>query len=301
MEKSDRQATISLEYSWPFGLFAENTSPESRLFASYGQIRTGKPLGSLTYLFLRTSDPIPHSTEKRFWLKKLWNNISPTRRHPIYHTLPRLLGTLCHTAGGMLLYFPGYRGTSIQAYDKHKLGSRRDPFLIDHFSLEPGFERWHITAYDKARVRRLKVMTVADERVFWFAMSVRAATEFEPVYRNNRVQFACPDDDARRRVYDAQRASEGAVSQIVESPIPITTGPAFWHIEFTVSQRAVDGFPKPAHHLPVKPLAETVFSSSDPLPMRSHVVRLPSFEGAVIVTAALVPGKLSLPVILTHP
>ena len=140
MKTSDSRARIKFQRHFPFGLLDENRNPASRLFIPFRQIiETGKPIGTINPLFLRTAEPLPSKASRGFRLKKLWNNLSPTRRAAIYQTLPRLLGTLCHTATGMLLFFPGYGGTFIQAYNKSS--SPGKPFPLDHLTLEPQFGR----------------------------------------------------------------------------------------------------------------------------------------------------------------
>jgi len=222
-------------------------------------------------------------------------------RDHIYRSLVRLLGTLCYTPRGMLLYFPGYRGTFVTGYDQvFNPVNRRDPFPVDHFSLEPGFNRWHITASDKSRVQNLSVKQLAENMVFWFSMSVQQASEFEAICRKNTWSFQCPDNDARRRGQEVVRACEGAVFQIVKSPGPlVSNGTNFWHIEFVVSRKPVTGFPAPPLHLPPKPLADIRLAAGQ-FPARSHVVRLQNFEGAVIISVTLLPGTLSVPILLTH-
>jgi hypothetical protein len=52
----------------------------------------------------------------------------------------------------MIVYFPGFRAAFIQAYDTQlKPNIRREPFLLDHFTLEPAFDRWHITTSDAGK------------------------------------------------------------------------------------------------------------------------------------------------------
>jgi hypothetical protein len=299
---SDDHATLLLDRRWSFGLYDQNTDVDSRLFRPYYRIvESGGPIGTLNYLFLRTGEPLPRNASRGFRLQKLWNDFSPTRHNPIYRTLMRLLGTLCYSPRGMLLYFPGYRGTFITGYDrKFEPINRREPFMVDHFSLEPNFARWHMTATDRSRVQRLNVMPLNGDLVFWFAMSVQRVSEFEPIHRQNSWSFKCPDNDAERRVSDIGRACDGAVFQIVESPaLPSSDDPTFWHLEFDVSRSPVDGYPAPPLHLPPKPLAD-INSSSRQIPARSHVVRLPHFHGAVVISATILSGKLSVPVLLTH-
>jgi len=279
---------------WPFGVYEHQENQDSLLFRPYRRLgETGAPMGTLNHLFLPTGEPFPRTVTKGLRLLRLWDTISPARRHPILRTTVRLLGTLCYSDGGMILYFPGYH-----AWQPGKGGI---PFLVDHFSLEPGLDRWHITGVDKSRVRYLGVKEIAPDLIYWFAISVQEALKFELIYRESTFTFPCPDSDARRRMCVAISATKDAVFNIIECPdARLDDGPSFWHIEFAVKRGAPpDLLPSFPLHLPPVPLADVRTSAQ--LPVRAHTVRLVGFDGTVLITATRISGRLTFPFILGHP
>ncbi len=294
---------LSLTRTWPFGLYADNPSHESLLFAPFRRIAaTGAPTGKLTYLFLNTGEPLPGAARKGHRLAKWYDRLSPTRRAPIFHTHIRFLGSIAHSPGGMVLYFPGFSGAYIHGIDSRSARptERRDDFRTHHFSLEPTFNRWHITSLDGERVARLGVEPHGTDELFWFAMSIREVSDLESIYRRNRWLCEIPSTDGHRRFTDIASACDGAVFQIVECPdARVDAGPAFWHFEFTVRRSPVYDFPQPAMHLPRPPVA-TITSDVHRLAIRSHVVRLPGFAGGIVIVATRVSGTLSFPILLTH-
>ncbi len=294
---------------WPFGLYAHNRSPESRLLSAYSRIASiGAPTGSINYLFLNAEEPLPRESEKGFGLAQWWDEVAPwRRRRPYSRTLMRLLGVLCYTSGGMLLYFPGYRGTWISGYDRAlNPADRRDPFEVDHFTLEADFQRWHITARDGQRVRRLSVDSFAPDLIFWFAMTVHRASEFEAIYRRNTWFFDCPGSDAKRRLEDIVESEHGVEFQVVERPdaartIPCQAGDVshLWHFQFLVKLGSANDLPAPRLILPSAPLAS--IEKLTQIPVRRRAINLRGFNGSIVVDAARLSGNLSVPVLLTHP
>jgi hypothetical protein len=290
---------------WPFGRYAVNPDPKSLLFRPYRRLATsGAPTGTFSLMFLDAVEPLPHSAAKGFRLLRLWDTVAPTRRHPVYHSEFKLLGSLCYTRGGMLLYFPGYRSTFITGYTRQFTPTdHRDNFTADHFSLEPNMQRWHISAEDETHLRGFGVMSLPDDVIFWFGMTVRTASEFEPIYRRSRWSFDYPDADSKRRLDDVVRARQDSVFNIIECPdATVDHGPSLWHFEFTVKRGAVESpDPTPALHFPPEPLARINPSTPFPaLPVRSHRIQLPTFDGAVFLSTTRISGTLSVPILLTH-
>jgi hypothetical protein len=295
--------TLTLTMRWPFGRYAVNPDPESLLFRPYRRLATsGAPTGTFSLMFLNAAEPLPPSAAKGFRLLKLWDAVSPTRRHPIYQNEFKLLGSLCYTPGGMLLFFPGYRSTFITGYTRQFTPTdRRDNFIVDHFSLEPNMQRWHISGHDGTHLRGFGVLSLPDDVLFWFAMTVQAASEFEPIYRRSRWTFHCPDTDSRRRHDDVLRAREDSVFNIIECPdATVDDGPSLWHFEFTVKRDAVESpYPTLPLHFPPEPLARINPSTRlSGLPLRSHRIQLPTFNGSAFVSTTRISGTLSVPVLL---
>jgi len=292
--------TLVLTRVWPFGLYKTDTNEDGLLFRPYRRIATtGGPTGTLNYAVIQTDEPLPKPIEKGFWRERVYDRILPWRRGPIHRTIPRLLGSFCYT-GRMILFFPGFRGTYLTGFDKHdQRDNRRTDFLTDHFSLEPNFDRWHVTSFRNEYVKGFRTIRLKPNLVFWFGMSVEANTEFEAICRVTSWTFQCPDSDSQRRFDDAFAASRDSQPHIIAAPDSrVDNGSWFWHFEVVLQLGEFASYPATPFHLPY-PFA-TIRSNVRELHVRSHPLRLPGFEGIIFITASRLSGSLSEPIILAH-
>jgi hypothetical protein len=277
---------LTLQFKWPFGLSEHNTSGDSALFRVFSRIKDGPPLGSFNVLFLDTGQPLPSSLVGA----AIQNDV-------------RFLGALVHSQSGMILYVPGFRGSKITRFDDHlRPGRILDPFQIDHFSLEPGFDRWHITNTDRdERLQRLRVKRVTSDLVYWFGMSIRDYADLEPAYRHNTWSFSSPATDSKRRFDNIVDAYKNAKPHIIQaSNARIDSGPAFLHLQFVVRTGKARVRSAITELFPLPPLA-TILTPQNQVPVCVHSVKIPGFLGAIDVAATMLSGTLSDAVVVTCP
>ncbi len=145
---------LRITQALPFGIEKEGREIHSALFEPWRRLaETGKPTGTANFMFLDGQEAMPIGC--RTILRACWQTLTRAPERAYAWRLVRVLGAVCHTPGGQLLYFPGFTGTSLTAYDhKGRVLKDQNPFLVDHFTLESNFRTWHITPRDAARNRR---------------------------------------------------------------------------------------------------------------------------------------------------
>ena len=227
------------------------------------------------------------------------------RQHADRPTM-RWLGVFILSAGGRVIFFPGFRSTK-----RHVEGFRgrdqmwNEGFDFDHISLEKGFRRWHITSRGSKRQRGgPRTTELGEQRFLWCGLSVSTLDELRVVKRRTKVIGHMPESDARRRYNVFVNAREHARFQVLEwHPQVWEKGlKGLWHFGLVIAPPRSPtylggtlGFPEGSPFL-AEPLPVGQFQ----LPVRHHRLEL-SPEIGLQITTVLVPGSLMVPVTLTAP
>lgn len=128
----------------------------------------------------------------------------------------RWLGIFVHSAGDRVLFFPGDAApnTHVRAVE-HNSDRWNQPFKIDHLSLEPDWQSWHLTSpQSRDHLGKLATEKLDSERTFWFAMSV-AADNLRLARNTTRVVADTPTGDTNRRTAVFQQSRKGAIFQMM--------------------------------------------------------------------------------------
>ncbi|WP_154662512.1 hypothetical protein [Solimonas flava] len=160
-------------------------------------------------------NPLARATDRLFRLGKPF-----TRLGKCFFMEPagivRWLGIFVHSAGDRTLFFPGDAAPNdyIRAVE-HKSDRWNQPFQIDHLSLEPDWQSWHLTSgQSKEHLGKLATHKLDSERTFWFGMSV-AAENLRVVKNTTRVIADTPVSDTDRRAEVFKQSREGAIFQMM--------------------------------------------------------------------------------------
>jgi hypothetical protein len=297
---------LDIKLNLKIGLEQKNFAYNSTLFRPWRRVvETGKPIGNINFMFLDTGEPKPQSAKKSV-IKQWWKVLKGFHHSKIYRHSVYILGSICYSPEGLLLYFPGFCGNYVTIYDKNQQPMKKySSFFIDHFSLERGFSRWHITpskvSSDDTRIRNLKVTRLNANYIHWFGLSIQEASELESLCQENHFSFIGPSSDMHRRTDELTSSREGSQFHIIEANDARTAnGPFFFHFDFIVKEGpGIIEVPKAAIKAPIHSITEGR-SASYNVPVRVHPVKIPNFEGVLVVSATKFSGTLSDRVIISY-
>lgn len=243
--------------------------PYIKLFA------TGKPTGKINYIFYRHTDG------------QCFN-----------------LGSLCHTKGKRILFFPGFQARDL-LWLVNKKGDYKKfnllDFTIDHFTLEKDFKKLHLTLLKKDKRNEktypvsFRTFRLGEDLFFWFGLSIQDPCLLEPTPRKTTITFQIPPTDSKRRINNVINARQKSVFHIVElSQKHSFSKNEFIHFNFFICP---EGFDIPKKHvflsLPSKEPVVSNFYSETMVPYRAHYVALPKFDKKIAVLVSRHIGKLS--------
>lgn len=276
----EEKHTISLELLFDgikFDEKGESTlEPNGALFRPLRQLaEEGKPIGKINYIFYK---------EKKV----------------LY-----ILGSLCYSPGGRVLFFPGIKNRVIRWVTKQR---GRPPALAkdiiaDHLTLDCNLKSGHITTRtidNKSKVLE-KVSSFATKKiadgVFWFAISVKNASLLERLVKRSTFSFTSPASDAERRSDEVIKAREGAIFHVVSlADDAVSTTGEFIHFRFFLggdeckSFNNFWAFPKP-YIQGLRYERQT--------PIRAHPVTIVNLPYKIWVLVSKHSGDLSNDVIFT--
>jgi hypothetical protein len=199
----------------------------------------------------------------------------------------------------MILFFPG---TGLADFERAQSPEGVGPIEvadIDHFSLEPKLDQWHVTGKGQQRKKRLPVRGVGDKLVAWFGLSVQSP-DFEPLYREMEWSFPCPAKDVARRKEEIRQAHSRTRFHLFKcgDSREENGGPSFWHFEVSVYLGSpADGEIPP--FLPPRPPFSTLPDSPAFRDVHWAYVQIPGFSGTVSIAAARLSGTIGRPGIVT--
>ncbi|MFQ5686855.1 MAG: hypothetical protein ACE5GV_09365 [Candidatus Scalindua sp.] len=153
------------------------------------------------------------------------------RRQQANHSILRWLGVFILSAGGRIIFFPGFRSAKqyVEGF-RGKAQMWKEGFEFDHISLEKGFRRWHITSRgSKLQLGGPKTTELSQQRFLWCGLSVSSLDELRIVRHRTKVIGRVPESDAKRRYEVFLKSRERAKFQLLE-----------WHNH--VWEKGLDGF-----------------------------------------------------------
>jgi len=243
----------------------------------------GKPIGGINYLFYQSDKT-------------------------------RVLGALCFTPYRRLLFFPGITKRNprwiTEGATLRTIGQTNE--LIDHLTLDPDFNSWHVTmlGLDNSRksvLRKYRTKEISESVTYWFGFSILSDNILEECPDEIRMGFSSSSKDADRRIKIAKSSLRNSVNHVFPLYTDASvTGSNFIHFDFIIDRRNRNCF---SNHSPKR---RTLFDSVPPattaptgppalrspvpvplqLPVRSHPVTIPGFQGTIWVTMSMRTGEL---------
>lgn len=129
----------------------------------------------------------------------------------------RWFGVFVETAGGRVLYFPGFA----RAFD-HIVGERanrsvgfRRPLPVDHLTLEKDLASWHITSARSKHQRISQTLSDGTGSVLWFGMTIARANVLRVVSAQTVVSVRVPSVDALGRAEVFVESKRGAQFPVI--------------------------------------------------------------------------------------
>ena len=242
----------------------------------------GKPIGRISYLFYQSDKT-------------------------------RILGALCFTSYGRLLFFPGIAKRNprwiAEGAAPRILGQTNN--LIDHLTLELDFNSWHVTmlGLDNSRksvLAKYRTREIVDSVTYWFGISILSDNILEECPGEIRMIFSSSGQDADRRI----KIVESSVGNSDSHVFPLytdasVTGSDFIHFDFIIDRRprnsfSIDSLKRPTLFDLVSPTTAPTgppaLKSPVPVPpqlhVRSHPVAIQGFLGIVWVIMSRRFGEL---------
>lgn len=257
----------------------KSVNDESALTRPFRQLfHAGKPIGKINYIFFK-------------------GNKWPTR----------ILGALCFTPGKRLLFFPGLNHRKINW--KLSRGGKKISFffnygLLDHFTLERDFKRWHatiITSPSEPKPKRPSFRTYRVDRntIFWFGLTIQKPEVLEMTPEEHRMIFSCPPRDSERRAKLLVEAREGAIFHLVHLEKVKIRFDDFVHFDFFIAPPTVDVKKFPCFVPMYEPMVRNYSQIEGGTPIRSHPVMLPGMKQRVWVMVSKHHGEVSEKSIIT--
>lgn len=257
-------------------------------------MRRGKPIGTLSYIFMNLDLP-----PNRYEPPEIDTNWDPVGIRPEeaekYATADlRLFGTFCMTQAGRLCFFPGFVGEDYTRYRADGAVHDRKRFPLDHLTLDP--TGWHVTAMgeiDAEHTTMGDVFQLTPTLNYWFSVAINLPSGLERVYRYNSQYFDAPRSDAERQRALVEAANSGGTNNIVTPSDGRTKPdvPCFLNIDVFVQR----GPPEPSAITGVRlPSASQMELLDAPakLPVRLHSVFIGDFNGVVWLDAGLFTGRI---------
>ncbi len=213
----------------------------------------------------------------------------------------RWLGIFVHSQGDRVLFFPGFKAPHEYVVGNSHSKEWNKPFVIDHLSLEPDWDTWHLTSpCSVEHLGKLKTRPLENGCIHWFSASVESSDELRVLRKETVVSTEVSEADVDRRANIFQAMSENAVVQIVElnSQYALNAVPNFLHFSVLVGP---PGFESPPSQLLGLPYGGQLASSKPAdwdgqAPVRVHRVSLSKCIDLEII-ASHHPGELKMPVV----
>lgn len=226
----------------------------------------------------------------------------------------RVLGALCFTTPKRLLFFPGIAKRNprwiTEGATLRTIGQANE--LIDHLTLESDFNSWHVTmlGLDNSRrsvLRRYRTKEILEGVTYWFGLSILSDNILEECPNEIRMVFSSSSKDADRRIKIVKSSGENSVNHVFPLYTDASvTGSSFIHFDFIVDRRHRNCFSNysskqrtlfdsvpPATTAPTGPPAlRSPVPVPIQLPVRSHPVPIPGFQGTIWVTMSMRAGEL---------
>lgn len=212
-----------------------------------------------------------------------------------------ILGGLCYSPGGHILFFPGFEYEYLTKFDDTFQIGEKSKFFIDHFTLLKEYQKWHITglaANNQIARKSFSTNKISDNLYYWFGMNIRRDVFFETLCKNNILQYNCPVpvfDSIKEIIVESRKECNDYV--IFPNDAREDRGNAFYHFDFYFSKSESVNYPLDLileKNKLIKP-----HLSSEHVPITYNEIKIPNLDGKIIIASTLISGELSDLIILS--
>lgn len=209
----------------------------------------------------------------------------------------RYLGCVARTARGMLSFFPGtppgpfsLLTTDGEVHEDVEAGH------LDHFTLHPDREGWHMTGYfpDGGRLERGEFQTrrASEGLVHWFSLGIKSGNLLYKMREENVVEVEVParyEPKLRMQVFEALTGAKYRMTSIGDARR--SASDSFWYIEVYVA--AKPGLSPPINQFFSHGTVGTCnLPRGSPMDVASRRVPIGDSEEELLVLATRLPGNL---------
>ena len=193
-KRSENVIAITLSFSQGFG-YGKSKSMSSALARPMKQLfEKGKPIGRFNYVFYK-------------------NDVCS------------ILGSLCYTPGGRVLFFPGLTSRKL-IWSKRKgptpITKATSNELVDHITLDKNFRNVHVTTLfangTKKHIMSGVSRKVRKDVIFWFGISIQNSEVLEKTPNELTMIFTTSSTDANRRTKLLEEARNNARHHVTNLP-----------------------------------------------------------------------------------
>jgi hypothetical protein len=276
--KDAKQDTLKI--SFDAGKHKTNNNEKSVIFKPWMKLlNEGSSAGKISYLFLADG-------------KNEMENL-------------QLFGALCCSPAGHILFYPGFEYEYFTKFDNSFKISSKSYYLIDHLTLLKGAEKWHITGFDtdgeKKHQYDYSTKKIADGLHYWFSLNIQRQVYFENVCKENILKYSYPSPIADRMKEEIIKSRQDCDDYII-CPIDARTdsASAFYHFDvFYLEGNISPKYPLTSYLVPSELVK--LRNLSDTLAVNYTEIKIPMFDGKIIIASTIVSGDLSDLVIVAAP
>jgi len=219
-----------------------------------------------------------------------------------------VLGSLCLAPSERVLFFPGllernvvwqYAGASFKGIQSRG--------LVDHLTLEKGFQKWHVTILESDRTKKTRLQSFPTKRVseqvtFWFGLSIQGLTLLETTPAKLTMTFPAPPSDSIRRGEELIKAREDAVFHITTMDHGSLSEREFVHFDFFIGPDDTDIEALPCFVPTKEPLVHNYAKPfTDGWHFRGHPVSLEGMSMKVWIVVSKHVGDLKSKTLIAAP
>jgi len=212
---------------------------------------------------------------------------------------------LCHSPAGHILFYPGFEHEYLTKFDNSGKVSSKSFYLIDHLTLLNGGEKWHLTGFDAEGERKhlfdYPTKKITDDLHYWFSLNIQRKVFFENVCNENILRYNCPSPIAEKNKEEITKSRENCDDYVIcPTDARSDSASAFYHFDiFYLKGDISPTYPLTSYLVPdglVKPR-----NLSDTLPVNYTEIKIPTFNGKIIIASTIVSGDLPELVIIAAP
>ncbi len=139
------------------------------------------------------------------------------------------------------MFYPGVVERNVNWLFSSREGftSIKSAGLVDHVTLEKGFQRWHVTILEadgtkRPRLPSYRTKNVTDNVFYWFGLTIQDSFVLETTPEELVLVFGSPPRDTDRRVKEMIRSRKNAIFHLIRLNNISLSEKEFLHFDFII-------------------------------------------------------------------